>query len=254
MVGTQRRVQGSAPMVEAAIVRSGGHAILAVPGLTEAASPAWFDAAEWQRAGAVALETSGRGAVLIVERGTDTWVLRHYHRGGFVARFVADHYLWLGLEKTRAFREWRLLRRLRDAGLPVPNPVAAHVYRTGAIYTADIITSYLPATHKLSWFLAQGRAPAECWRQIGCMVRSVHEQGVDHPDLTAHNILLDEHGGVFLVDFDNARVKPAGQWQRAGVARLKRSLRKVALETGTEFDAAAWRELEAAYAAPRASP
>lgn len=239
-------------MVDATIVSLDGHTILAAAALGDAASPAWFDAAEWQRGGAVALETSGRGAVLIVERGTDTWVLRHYHRGGLVARFVADHYLWLGLERTRAFREWRLLRRLRDVGLPVPNPVAAHVYRTGAIYTADIITSYLPNTHKLSSFLAQGRAPADCWLRIGRMVRAVHDQGVDHPDLTAHNILLDDRGGVFLVDFDNARVKSAGEWRRAGVERLKRSLRKVALETGTEFDAAAWRDLEAGYTEPRA--
>jgi hypothetical protein len=34
--------------------------------------------------------------------------------------------------------------------------------------------------------------------------------------------------------------------------RLRRSLHKVALETGTEFDSAAWRELEAGYATPRA--
>ena len=239
-------------MVDGKILWSGSHAILAPASLSEAATPAWFDAAEWQRSGVVAIETSGRGTVLIVERGTDVWVLRHYHRGGLVARFVADHYLWLGLEQTRAFREWRLLRRLRDAGLPVPNPVAAHVYRTGAIYTADIITSYLPDTHKLSWFLGQGRAPAECWARIGRMVRAVHDQGVDHPDLTAHNVLLDDRGAAFLVDFDNARVKPAGEWRRAGVQRLQRSLRKVALETGTEFDAAAWRELEAGYSAPRA--
>ena len=34
------------------------------------------------------------------------------------------------------------------------------------------------------------------------------------------------------------------------VDRLQRSLRKVALETGTEFDAAAWAEVEAGYAEP----
>jgi hypothetical protein len=36
---------------------------------------------------------------------------------------------------------------------------------------------------------------------------------------------------VFLVDFDNAQRKPPGAWQRAGVERFNRSLRKVALET-----------------------
>jgi 3-deoxy-D-manno-octulosonic acid kinase len=232
---------------DARVVHAGAHAILAGTSLDETPTLGWFDPAEWRRQGAVALEDAGRGAVLIVTHGADRWVLRHYQRGGLVSRFVEDHYLWLGLERTRAFREWRMLRRLHDAGLPVPKPVAAHVYRTGAIYAADIITTYLPNTRKLSWFIAQGELPPQCWHRIGRMVRAVHDYGVDHPDLTAHNILLDDHGEVFLVDFDNARIKPAGRWRRAGVERLQRSLRKVALETGTTFDTAAWLELERSY-------
>ena len=234
-------------MPEARIFRSGRHVMLAEAVLGEAPTPAWFDPEDWQRRGAAPLETRGRGTVLTVERGADRWVLRHYRRGGLVSRFVEDHYVWLGLERTRPFREWRMLRRLRDAGLPVPNPIAAHVYRTGAIYTADIITSYLPNTRPLSWFIVQAQVPPQCWRRIGRMVRTVHEHGVDHPDLTAHNILLDDRNEVFLVDFDNARIRPAGGWQRLGVERLQRSLRKVALETGTPFDAAAWLEVEQGY-------
>jgi 3-deoxy-D-manno-octulosonic acid kinase len=240
-------------MSDVRAVSDGRHVMLAGAELRETPEAKWFDAAAWRLGGAVAIETSGRGQVLIVPHGSDTWVLRHYRRGGLVARFIDDHYLWLGAERTRAFREWRLLRELRAAGLPVPNPVAAHVYRTGAIYTADIITSYLRDTQKLSWFIAQSRAPAECWRRVGSMIRAVHDHGVDHPDLTAHNVLLDAAGNPFLVDFDNARVKPAGEWQRLGLERFNRSLRKVALETGTEFDAAAWRELTAGYEEPRAA-
>jgi 3-deoxy-D-manno-octulosonic acid kinase len=235
-----------------AVVR-GRHSMLVAPELGEEPQPGWFDPSEWRRAGAVSIETSGRGEVLIVARGADRWVLRHYRRGGLVARVVDDHYLWLGADRTRAFREWRLLRYLRDSGLPVPNPVAAHVYRTGWIYTADIITSYLPDTQKLSWFIGQARPPEGCWRRIGAMIRAVHDRGVDHPDLTAHNVLLDGGGNCFLVDFDNARVNPPGEWRRAGLERFNRSLRKVALETGTEFDAEAWRELESGYATPRGS-
>jgi 3-deoxy-D-manno-octulosonic acid kinase len=208
----------------------------------------WFEHDHWAAADAILQETSGRGSVLVVRHAAETWVLRHYHRGGFVARLVSDHYLWLGLERTRAFREWRLLARLHAAGLPVPDPIAARVVRTGAIYTADIITTYLTETRKLSAFIADGRPPAECWSRIGAMLRDFHDHGVDHPDLTAHNILLDPHGGLFLVDFDNARLRRPGPWARAGVQRFKRSLRKVALETGTDFDEDAWREVEAAYA------
>jgi 3-deoxy-D-manno-octulosonic acid kinase len=231
------------------LVVTGRHVMLAGADRGEAPRAEWFDAAEWRRAGGVAIETSGRGEVLIlsVPHLEETWVLRHYRRGGLVARVIDDHYFWCGAERTRAFREWRLLRKLRAAGLPVPNPVAAHIYRTGVIYTADIITSYLPGTRKLSWFIAQGRAPADCWRRIGAMIRAVHDHGVDHPDLTAHNVLLDDAGNTFLVDFDNARIKPPGGWQRLGLERFNRSLRKVALETGTDFDAGAWANLQAGY-------
>lgn len=233
------------------LVVAGPHVMLTDADRSEPPRPEWFDAAAWRRAGGVAIETSGRGEVLIlsVTHLEETWVLRHYRRGGLVARVIDDHYLWLGAERTRAFREWRLLRKLRAAGLPVPNPVAAHVYRTGIIYTADIITSYLPGTRKLSWFIAQGLAPADGWRRIGAMIRAVHDHGVDHPDLTAHNVLLDETGNTFLVDFDNAEIRAPGPWQRMGLERFNRSLRKVALETGTEFDAAGWLELEAGYKA-----
>lgn len=213
----------------------------------EAADERWFDRDYWRSASAITHETAGRGAVIVVAAGAETWVLRHYHRGGLVARFINDHYLWLGLERTRAFREWRLLERLRDAGLPAPNPIAARVVRTGLIYTADIITTYLSDTRRLSAYIADGNVPHDVWSRIGAMLRAFHDHGVDHPDLTAHNILLDPRGGLFLVDFDNAVVRAPGRWRAAGVARFKRSLRKVALETGTEFDAAAWRQVEQAY-------
>lgn len=229
----------------------GGGALLHDADLPEAADPRWFDREHWLTAGAVGLETSGRGSVLIVDRGGESWVLRHYRRGGLIARFVEDHYVWLGRDRTRAFREWRLLASLQDRGLPVPKPVAAVVRRAGPLYTGDIITVYLSGTRKLSAYIAVGEVPDACWLEAGRVVAALHNLGVDHPDLTAHNLLLDEQSKVFMVDFDNTFVRPPGRWQELGLKRLQRSLRKVALETGTEFDAAAWRALEGAYRAAR---
>jgi 3-deoxy-D-manno-octulosonic acid kinase len=239
-------------MHEVVIALAGGGALLHDAALPEAALPQWFDREHWLEHGAVGLETSGRGSVLIVDRGSESWVLRHYRRGGLIARFIDDHYLWLGRDRTRSFREWRLLARLQDLGLPAPKPVAAAVHRAGPIYTADIITVYLPGTRKLSAYIAAGAAPAAAWPEAGRIVAALHNHGVDHPDLTAHNLLLDEQGKVFVVDFDNAAIRPPGRWQEAGVGRLQRSLRKVALETGTQFDAAAWHALERAYREARA--
>lgn len=207
----------------------------------------WFERSYWLDRNAVVDRAGGRGTVLVVTRGSDTWVLRHYHRGGLVSRFVDDHYLWLGLERTRAFREWRLLLRLLHLGLPVPRPVAARVIRSGIVYRADIITAYLTNACALSSMLSDGAVPADIWQAIGRVLRMFHDRGVDHPDLNAHNILLNPQRDVYLVDFDKARIKPPGRWQAAGIARLQRSLRKVALETGTAFSEEAWRALKQGY-------
>ena len=185
--------------------------------------------------------------MLRLDRGTERWVLRHYHRGGFVARFVDDCYVWTGWERTRSVREWRLLDRLHDAGFPVPRPVAARAIRQGPVYRADIVTEFLPGTRTLAANLNDGGPDSERWAAIGRTLRRLHDSGVQHRDLNAHNILLDAAGGVFLVDFDNARLRAPGAWTQAGIARLERSLRKVARERDGRFDVEGWRLLERAY-------
>jgi 3-deoxy-D-manno-octulosonic acid kinase len=235
----------SEPVIEIA----GPHIVLYAAGSGQTFDGGCFDRRRWLERGARVHSSTGRGGVLILPRGGETWVLRHYHRGGFVARFVYDHYLWTGLARSRPFREWRLLAQLHGEGFPVPRPIAAHVLRRGLVYAADIVTDYLPDTRSLSSHLDDGGPPGAYWPEIGRMLRRFHDRGVDHPDLTAHNILLDPRGGVFLIDFDNAVLRASGAWRQAGVARLERSLRKVALETGTQFDDAGWAAMLAAYAA-----
>lgn len=213
-------------------------------------NPTWFDAACWEAEGTVVHSTKGRGSVLRRSFGGESWVLRHYHRGGLVASVIDDHYLWTGLERTRAFREWRLLHDLHGRGLPVPEPLAARVERSGPIYQCDILISYLPATRTLTSHLYDGRLAEARWAKLGQMLKRFHDHGVDHPDLTAHNILLDAEARFYLVDFDNASLKPPGPWQARGMRRLERSLRKVALETGTDFDTPGWQALCSAYDRP----
>jgi 3-deoxy-D-manno-octulosonic acid kinase len=208
----------------------------------------WLDLHWWQSAGARTHSITGRGGVLMLDRPNETWVYRHYHRGGLVARLIYDQYLWRGIEQSRPVREWRLLDALSARALPAPRPVAARAVRSGPFYRADIVTILLPGTRPLSSLLVDAWDDAALWPKIGAMVASFHAAGCDHPDLTAHNILVDAAGQPYLVDFDNARLRPAGAWRQAGVARLARSLHKVALETGTEFSESAWRGLVGAYA------
>jgi 3-deoxy-D-manno-octulosonic acid kinase len=209
--------------------------------------PRWLDPGWWRDEGARTHDITGRGGVLMLDRPGETWVYRHYHRGGLVSRLIYDQYCWTGVERSRPVREWRLLEALSARSLPAPKPVAARAVRSGPFYRADLLTVLLPGTRPLSSLLAEAWADAALWPRIGAMLAGFHSAGCDHPDLTAHNILIDAGGTPYLVDFDNARLKPPGLWRRAGIDRLKRSLNKVAVETGTQFSESAWRRLVLAY-------
>ena len=203
-----------------------------------------FERDTWRRRGALEETAGGRGTVAFVRDGERRWVLRHYRRGGLVAKLLGDRYLWTGAEHTRAFREWRLLRELRAAGLPVPAPVAARYERRGLVYRADLITEELPTRNTLARALAAAPLDAAAWRAVGACVGRLHAHGVHHADLNAHNLLLGPPGAVYVLDFDRGCIRPRGAWEQAVLERLQRSLRKVTSGLPPDrFDDAAWQAL-----------
>lgn len=208
-----------------------GGEILFDPGVAADFRDGFFGPDHWRTRNALSVATGGRGTVFFAHVGAHDWAIRHYRRGGVVGRLLDDHYLWLGADRTRSFREWRLLARLHSSGLPVPRPVAARYQRHGLAYTADLITLRIPGAAPLSRRLADGTAPANIWARVGACVRKFHDASVFHADLTAHNLLVDEAGDVYLLDFDRGQVRGEdGGWRQANLARLDRSLSKIGRE------------------------
>jgi 3-deoxy-D-manno-octulosonic acid kinase len=209
-----------------------------------------FDPAYWAARGELAAVSSGRGSAWFIGPADHAWVLRHYRRGGFIARISKDRYGWLGEDRVRAFAEWRLLNHLAQRGLQVPRPVAAGYRRTGATYTCDLITLRIAGADTLSATLAAGSPPASTWRAIGAAIARLHGQGVDHADLNAHNILLDGAALVSIIDFDRARLRSPGAWAERNLQRLHRSLTKVTADLPpSRFDQEAWDQLLTGYRA-----
>jgi 3-deoxy-D-manno-octulosonic acid kinase len=190
----------------------------------------------------------GRGTVVFVSSSDQEWALRHYRRGGLIGRFVDDQYLWSGADRTRSFREWRLLGKLHDAGLSVPRPVAAGFSRRGAVYTADLITTRIPGAEPLSGRLQRAPLSEAGWIGVGRCVRQFHDAGVFHADLTAHNLLIDTNDKPWLLDFDRGQLRHPGRWRRANMERFLRSLRKVSREVaGLHVTRRDWEVLVDAY-------
>jgi 3-deoxy-D-manno-octulosonic acid kinase len=206
-----------------------------------------FDPQYWRGRAQLTAVQGGRGSAWFVGP-SDNWVLRHYRRGGLMARVSRDLYWWNGEAAVRCFAEWRLLEILTSRGLPVPRPVAAHYQRLGFTYRCDLITQRLVNTRSLSEALKATALAEKSWRAVATVVAELHRNGVDHADLNAHNILLDSSGGVSVIDFDRSRLRAPGSWQRRNLQRLHRSLLKVTHELPPErFSPLQWSWFMAAY-------
>ena len=209
---------------------------------------ALFTPEYWMTRHAITARAGGRGGVLFLRDDRHHWVLRHYRRGGLVAKLIDDLYFWRGAEGTRAFREWRLLHALRLKTFPVPVPVATRYVRSGLWYRADLITEALPPGRTLAAAIGGTTLIDEVWRKVGAAIARLHLAGVHHADLNAHNILLGESAQVFVLDFDRGRIRKRGSWEAKVLARLRRSLDKIRGQSANvRFGAREWEELMKGY-------
>ena len=207
-----------------------------------------FDPGDWgDRARA---HTEGRGTVWFVDSARGHWVLKAFQRGGLIGRWIKRRYVFLGYQRARMVREFQLLGRLRQMGLPVPQPVAAFTKREALFwYSGSLITQRLENVRSLASCLSKNQLVNDhTWHQIGRTIRRFHDCNVFHSDLNASNILLDDHS-VYLIDFDRSQVRSSGfptNWRRANLKRLRRSLDKCGATT--RFNCAqSWEALCAGY-------
>jgi 3-deoxy-D-manno-octulosonic acid kinase len=209
-----------------------------------------FDPAYWAGRGELENASGGRGAAWFVGTSAHPWVLRHYRRGGFMARISQDRYLWAGEGRVRAFAEWRLLLNLAQRGLPVPTPIAAWYQRQGLTYRCDLLTRRVANATSLSSALGQSALSAGTWASVGDAIARLHAAGADHADLNAHNILFDGRQAVTVIDFDRGKLRAPGTWRFANLKRLHRSLVKISKSLPPDrFGETAWASLLRGYQA-----
>ena len=205
-----------------------------------------FDADAWgDRARA---HSEGRSTVWQVQTAQGSWLLKHYWRGGLIARVISRRYWFTGFARTRMVREYRLLTDLYRAGLPVPRPVAALVQRhCMLLYSGSLLTEFLDGTYSLASRVESDASDDIPWEAVGGMIRRFHDEAVMHHDLNASNILLGPKG-PHLIDFDKGhRVTGSrnADWIMGNLRRLRRSLDK--LSTSEALLDAGWTRLRQGY-------
>lgn len=194
----------------------------------------------------------GRGAAWFVTYNQRQWVLKHYKRGGMVAKWNKEYYFGMALSNTRAWKEWYFLNSLHSIGLPVPKPVSACVSwpfgRVLGIYKAAIIIDRITGAMTLAEKCQHKKMDQTMWSSVGKCIRKFHAHGVYHSDLNANNILFDQNDNVFLIDFDKGCIRSSGAWEQENLSRLQRSLLKLqGMHDGFSFSDEEWGELMEGY-------
>lgn len=197
------------------------------PTLVNNFQPTFFSSHFWQEQNAIEGSAQGRGTTWFLKHDKQHWVLKHYYRGGLIGRLLSDSYVYTGLQSTRSVAEFTLLSQLNELDLPAPKPVACSVFRQGLSYKADLITTRIEKARDLVDVLSNEPLEHSMYQNIGATIKRFHQHGIYHHDLNIHNILIDNHENVWLIDFDRAKIlKPKIQWQQANLNRLKRSFLK----------------------------
>ncbi|MFN2384650.1 MAG: lipopolysaccharide kinase InaA family protein [Gemmatimonadota bacterium] len=187
----------------------------------------------WAAARADASRPGGRGVVHRATLGPRRVMIRHFHRGGWMAPLLGDRYLG---RARRPFDELAVSERLRAAGVRTPRVLAAVVTRTPPGYRADLATEWLENGHDFEQLLRPNVWPAAerlaACTAAGATVGAAHRAGLDHPDLHVTNIFVQRDAAgswtAALLDLDRARLGDPldAQGQKKNLARLARSLDK----------------------------
>jgi len=177
----------------------------------------------------------GRASAYVMDAPDGPWVVRHYVRGGAVARILTDRYLRIG--PRRPLAELRISALARSRGIETPAVAAVAIYNDGFFYRGDIATDLVPDAADLAEIAAGPDRLEEsqrllAWQAAGRLVRSVGDAGLIHADLNVRNILVGWRAGLphaHLLDLDRCRIVRrvrAGEL-RAMVRRFERSARKL---------------------------
>lgn len=167
------------------------------------------------------LRDNPRRRIVTLQVGARRVVVKHF-RVGSGRHELRDRWK-SALGRAPARREWRALRAMHRAGLPVPE-----VWVLGTLADGDhiLVMEHLPGTPLDEALRRDARDPREGLAELGALVARIHAAGWVHGDLHVGNLLRgptrpDDWG---LLDWQHARRTHSLIARRADLARLEYSL------------------------------
>jgi heptose I phosphotransferase len=132
-----------------------------------------------------------------------------------------------------ASREWHVLNRLRELGVPTMRPAACiEEVAGGDVKRAALLTVGLSAPRSLQKLLLeeftefpQPRRRQQLARELGGILRKMHEGGVDHRDFYLVHIRVGHEDQLYVTDLNRAdiRKRVTRRWRIKDLAALLHS-------------------------------
>jgi heptose I phosphotransferase len=156
-----------------------------------------------------------------------SFYVKRYQRpcpDGFFAGLFAQAF------SSPAAREWHVLGRLQELGVPAPRPAAClEELQGGRVTRAAVITVGLDAGANLEQVLVEQPMPAarrhELARELARLLKTMHEGGVNHRDFYLVHILVGPDDKLYVTDLNRAdlRRRVPRRWRVKDVAALLHS-------------------------------
>lgn len=150
----------------------------------------------------------GRGQVVMANTlAFGDVVIKGYYRGGVLGRLIENWHLRLG-EVSRAQHEFRVLSDVREWGISAPRPLV-YIETPGRIYRTWLVTERIQDVRRLSESGSGVRKDLVIAgiERLADQVYVLIEHGLLHIDLHPGNVLINEQGEIFILDFDKAYLK-----------------------------------------------
>lgn len=194
-----------------------------------------FDFKVWLKRPGVSELRGGRGGTLKVTIQNQVLVLHRYLRGGLIAKFLNDRYFWTGMAGSRPYQEMKVVDHAQQYQLPVAEMLGFYIKRQGLFYRAANINRFIENQGSVADYISVKPLDSESWKLLGQLIRRMHQAGINHADLNANNILVDQSGHFHFIDFDKARIETeGGEWCEKNLQRLLRSLNKIQAQCRSE--------------------
>ena len=157
-------------------------------------------------------------------------VVKHYARGGIIGPLIKEIYFRWG--KVRSQKEFEWLKKVRRLGIRAPEPIA-FISKGRLFYSCWLITGEIRRHRRLADIISEDSSwyesiISDLTRQVNILIKN----RVLHVDLHPGNVIIDNAGKPYIIDFDKARIYAGSKnkLSRRYISRWRRAVIKHRLD------------------------